>query len=317
MANLPIKTFWWNRGRSSALKPFPWVNMFGCQHFREASRTLELHRNTGIEIHFVHRGIYRWEVEGRLHEVRPGDAFITRPWETHGGEEGIKHKGILSWIIVDPVRFTASGSLRLGSWSGLSRGEESELGRLLASPTHHLPAFNLRPAFEAIHREMSERKPAFRNRVHGLIAGLLIEAGRRIGSNEVDRTPKDFLAGLNRLLHRDLAATPPVRVLASHFGLGVPAFTRAVHRASGLSPHAYLNRLRIEEAIRRIRAKVSLAEVALACGFSSQQHFGNVFKVITGFTPGEYGARSERRDGDAKHPFPVHGVPGTRRPRLR
>lgn len=52
----------------------------------------------------------------------------------------------------------------------------------------------------------------------------------------------------------------------------------------------YVRRLRIDYACGEISARenVSLAEIALATGFSSQSHFSKTFKRVTGMTPLEY-----------------------------
>lgn len=56
----------------------------------------------------------------------------------------------------------------------------------------------------------------------------------------------------------------------------------------GLSPHAYLIELRIQRAKDLIRSGMTLAEVALACGYSDQPSLTRSFKKTVGLTPGEF-----------------------------
>jgi AraC family transcriptional regulator len=80
--------------------------------------------------------------------------------------------------------------------------------------------------------------------------------------------------------------------LAQVAGVSVFHFARMFTRAMGVSPSRYVSRLRLEKAMAEIAAgKLSLAEIALRAGFSSQASFTRAFFRGTGLTPGEYRAR--------------------------
>jgi AraC family transcriptional regulator len=82
--------------------------------------------------------------------------------------------------------------------------------------------------------------------------------------------------------------------LAQVAGLSTFHFTRMFTRAVGLPPYRYLSRLRLDNAMTEITAgKLSLAQIALNAGFSSQASFTRAFLRATGVTPGEY--RRHRR----------------------
>jgi AraC family transcriptional regulator len=80
--------------------------------------------------------------------------------------------------------------------------------------------------------------------------------------------------------------------LAQVAGLSVFHFARTFTRAMGVSPGRYVSRMRLEKAMAEIAAgKLSLAEIALKAGFSSQASFTTAFHRATGLTPGEYRTR--------------------------
>jgi AraC family transcriptional regulator len=82
--------------------------------------------------------------------------------------------------------------------------------------------------------------------------------------------------------------------LAAVAGLSVFYFARTFTRAMGVSPHRYVSRMRLENAMAEIAAgKLSLAEIAFNAGFSSQASFTRAFYRVSGLTPGEY--RTHRR----------------------
>ncbi len=77
--------------------------------------------------------------------------------------------------------------------------------------------------------------------------------------------------------------------LAGAAGISRFHFARTFKREVGVSPVAYLERLRIERAKKLIFAgDISLADVAYAVGFSDQSHFTRRFRRHVGRTPAAY-----------------------------
>ena len=69
-------------------------------------------------------------------------------------------------------------------------------------------------------------------------------------------------------------------------------FLRKFTLAMGISPHRYISRMRLENAMAELAAgKLPLAEIALNAHFSSQASFTRAFHRATGMTPKEYRRR--------------------------
>jgi AraC family transcriptional regulator len=86
-------------------------------------------------------------------------------------------------------------------------------------------------------------------------------------------------------LARDIGPTE----LADLVRLSPHYFSMQFKHACGVSPHHYVLRERIHEAQRLLTAgRMSISEVALSLGFSDQSHFSQVFRKMTGTTPGRY-----------------------------
>jgi AraC family transcriptional regulator len=84
-----------------------------------------------------------------------------------------------------------------------------------------------------------------------------------------------------------------VQNLAALVQLSVPHFSRAFSRSTGISPHRYLMRLRLQHATCLLRnTQRTASEIALLVGFSDQSHFIRCFVRLTGKTPRVY--RRER-----------------------
>ena len=81
----------------------------------------------------------------------------------------------------------------------------------------------------------------------------------------------------------------PVADVAEACGLSVNHFSRAFRRSIGKPPHRWLLDRRIRRAQDMLRINhLSLADIALACGFAEQSHFTRVFTRTVGMPPGAW-----------------------------
>lgn len=77
-----------------------------------------------------------------------------------------------------------------------------------------------------------------------------------------------------------------VSAMAQLLGLSEGYFMRAFKTATGKSPHGYLIDRRLAKARALIRdSSATLAEIAHACGFSSQAHMATTFRQRLGVSP--------------------------------
>jgi transcriptional regulator GlxA family with amidase domain len=80
-----------------------------------------------------------------------------------------------------------------------------------------------------------------------------------------------------------------VEELVQHSGLPERTLKRRFTRATGLAPIAYVQRLRVEEAKRRLeRTDTPIDEISWMVGYEEPAFFRRLFKRITDITPGEY-----------------------------
>ncbi|MEM8770426.1 MAG: AraC family transcriptional regulator [Pseudomonadota bacterium] len=76
--------------------------------------------------------------------------------------------------------------------------------------------------------------------------------------------------------------------VSDHVGLSKFHFQRRFRTALGVSPHEYVMQARIKHVRDLLKGTMPLADVALECGFSSQQHMTNVFSRYMSISPGRY-----------------------------
>ncbi len=117
-------------------------------------------------------------------------------------------------------------------------------------------------------------------------------------SNAISRRnglqPRQLCAALQFMvdhLHEKL----PVRVLAARAGVSTSGFSRCFGVSTGISPHQWLLRARVERARQLLRdTDLRLADIAVEVGFSDQAHFTRSFGRVAGVSPGAW--RRKRPD---------------------
>ena len=89
--------------------------------------------------------------------------------------------------------------------------------------------------------------------------------------------------------HLDQEQEISLAVVAEEVGMSYYHFSRAFKQSMGLSPINYITHQRMERAKRLLlETELSIAEIALRAGFSSQSHFTTSFRRLAGVTPRSY-----------------------------
>jgi AraC family transcriptional regulator len=77
--------------------------------------------------------------------------------------------------------------------------------------------------------------------------------------------------------------------MAETVGLSRAHFWQMFRKSTGETPHHFVLRHRVERAKEMLRAsEARVLDVAVACGFKTQQHFARIFRQICGTSPTEY-----------------------------
>lgn len=90
-------------------------------------------------------------------------------------------------------------------------------------------------------------------------------------------------------INEHLSEEISLRVLAGLIGMSQYHFGRLFKQSTGLSPYKYILQQRINLAKKSlVQGNISIAEVALNCGFTHQSHLNRHFKSLVGTTPKKY-----------------------------
>jgi AraC-like DNA-binding protein len=90
-------------------------------------------------------------------------------------------------------------------------------------------------------------------------------------------------------IHANTGANISLVVMAQIAGVSPNHFVLLFTKATGLTPHQYVLRARIESAKLHLKDEaLSIAEVSRLTGFRTQEHFTKVFRKMVGITPREF-----------------------------
>lgn len=152
-----------------------------------------------------------------------------------------------------------------------------------------------------------------RNRIDDLVEEMSCAqaVGRRLLEGEIESIVMDIVGaghGPGSALAHGLRSAPDRRVrraldllqtcasgdraidgLASAVGLSRAHFFKLFREATGLTPHLYVNTLRMESALRTLACSdVTLSRLSTDLGFSAQGHFTRFFEQRIGTVPSQY-----------------------------
>ena len=123
-----------------------------------------------------------------------------------------------------------------------------------------------------------------------LIRNFVLLLGKRYGKPATELaasggiTPQQLMS-LLQWVEKNLGEDISVPDMAAHTGLSVAHFSREFKRLTGSTPWAYVMRLRVADACKRLQKGQPASSVAAECGFADQPHMSRAMKAELGFSP--------------------------------
>ena len=148
-------------------------------------------------------------------------------------------------------------------------------------------------------REYSLLQTAHEAITGGLLLSVLGLLSRGVGLSQaqIDEKKQVRVRRVIERMYADMDKKLSIEELARECNYSVGYFSHLFRAVTGVAPHAYMCRLRIERAKNLLDSTdLSVLEIALAVGCEDQNYFSRFFKEQTGFSPSAYRA-SKRSEG--------------------
>jgi AraC family transcriptional regulator len=146
----------------------------------------------------------------------------------------------------------------------------------------------------ALDGALRDWEPSARTYMDHLTALLASHLARRRQPSPAMGLTERQLAAVRELIEDRIAEPLPLADLADAAALSVSQFVRQFKVSTGDTPHRYLVGLRLRHAQRLLRTgTLPIAEIAVRCGFSHQEHLTRVMRSRLGTTPGVVRAHAQ------------------------
>jgi AraC family transcriptional regulator of adaptative response / methylphosphotriester-DNA alkyltransferase methyltransferase len=114
---------------------------------------------------------------------------------------------------------------------------------------------------------------------------------KRCRPNLLQTNEEEIVLSVKEVIEREYRNFLTLDRLALEVGVSKYHLQRVFKHNTGISPLSYITKLRMDEAMRRLKTKdETITEIAHILGYKSSAHFSNTFKQIIGCTPTEYRA---------------------------
>ena len=244
-----------------------------------AGSRIAMHAHAVWEFYLQIEGETEWEVAGSRRVLKPGTLLAVAPGVRHGltVPAATAHHFFFAGIDIPAV---LAGVGKAGAcWRG------AEPGFVRAAP-------EVGPAFRGLVREVTRRAWFREEALRFALGYLALELTRALPSSSGARSLLKGHPGAARA--RELMDNEPgrpwtVASLAERAGLSPGRLTVCFKAETGMTPHRYLMRRRIEAARALLRdSDRSITDIGLELGFASGQHFATVFGALAGRSPGAF-----------------------------
>jgi AraC family transcriptional regulator len=186
--------------------------------------------------------------------------------------------------------------LQLGiSDAALTAATDEPDGEIELHPRRKFADSHLGALVIAVHAEMVAGFPSGRLFLDSIEQAMAVAL---VSSQAVRHRPVRISRGglgparlrrITDLVHARLEDELSLDELAQSVGLSTAHFARMFRKSTGETPHQFVLGQRLERAKTMLRAPgARVLDVAVACGFKTQQHFAQVFRDVCGVSPTRY-----------------------------
>ena len=239
------------------------------------------HYHLDYHIGLVTQGTHHQKVQHKVLDLIPGKICLMPPGEVHDGAGRHKATRHLKTLRV-PAELVQAALLD-------SQDRETHLQlapSLIEQPTHSNTFLQLIQAFDPSQYASQLHKDSLWTNA---LSNLLFAAEQKSQTQEISDLTNQQIQSIRDYCEANLSSKISLNNLAELCELTRFQFIRRFQKQTGLAPHAWLMRLRLERACAQLATpNAMITDIAADVGFYDQSHFNRAFKQAFGVAPSSY-----------------------------
>ena len=153
--------------------------------------------------------------------------------------------------------------------------------------------YNAGPAPVALFKKLLHlvRRPSKRDELLACATAFLILT--RAAGSHADQTDELVNKAVERMHQQYVSPALNIKTLATALGMSRASIYDRFHAAMGMSPGAYLERLRVQKALSLLqKMRLPIPVIAAQCGYTDANYFSRVIRRTTGYSPLKFRKRN-------------------------
>lgn len=245
------------------------------------------HFHPYYEIGYLLSGNRQMTIDHSIFSMEKGDIVIVNKEAVHKGSMSTKEGDMLEWIglyfderYLEPF-VNVQGHV-------ISDSLASGVIRIPAGRKEYIEELLNKMIYE--YGKIDDMSDILLNSYFQELIGFLIRCRRGIGNETTKLNPDDeLIAEAAEYIYKNYQKDITLDMLSKKYSMSKSHFSKRFKLVTGCGFKEYLISVRLKEACRRIiDTKDSITEIALDCGFSDSNYFGDAFRKVKGVSPNQY-----------------------------
>lgn len=262
------------------------------------------HSHDYVEICYVSEGIGFHVLDNEVHPVARGDLFIINYDVSHTFYRENEEKPLITYNILFKPEFIDFRLIDFNDFNSLSLSYlfANIMDKPMIQPDIRLnyeERLHFESLIENMYAEYTECRPGYSSLIRAYLIELIIAVMRcfdRNSSSKDTRRRAEVIDSAVHYLKVNFSKSLSLNDLAAHSFLSKNYFCKVFKETTGMTVTEYTQKLRIEEACRRLKsAGVKMADIASDVGFSDYKTFYTSFTRTVGMSPSKYRNRYLKR----------------------
>ena len=247
------------------------------------------HFHPYYEIGYLLNGKRNMTINQNIYAMEKGDIVLVNKGALHKGSNATTPGEYIDWIsLYFREEYLAPFKQALGNDAIVKCFEDNAVIKIPAKRREYVGELFLKMLYE--YGNIDELSHMLLTTYFSEFMALLIRYSKNIDSEPAKLNPDDeYIADAAQYLFANYSKNITLDHIAYKYNMSKSSFSKKFKSLIGCGFKEYLISIRIREACKRlVETDDSITDIALECGFSDSNYFGDAFKKIKGMSPNQY-----------------------------